>query len=141
MNYGILPCFEDSAGYSIAAISNLPSMKSEKFISQTIEKLLDGIQPEKLSEEYILILMATPVLDIEQRKSSLSQLYSSLVPYASWNQTFTYDEHNAFGSSATVGINVGASAGIQNGQNQSITTGQGEEQSSGITDTKSTKTM
>ncbi len=141
MNYGILPCFEDGSGYSIATISNLPSMKSEKFISQTIEKLLDGIQPEKLSEEYILILMATPVLDIEQRKSSLSQLYSSLVPYASWNQTFTYDEHNAFGSSATVGINIGASAGIQNGQNQSVTKEQGEEQSSGTTDTKSTNTM
>ena len=132
---GKLPCLDNDIPYSVAAASNIPAEKSEKFISQTIEKLLDGIVPENRSREYILILLATPVRDIDSRKIKLAELYSGLAPYASWQTSFTYDEHSATGSSATVGVNIGASAGVQNGQNQALTGSRGITDSSSDTDT------
>ena len=42
---GIIPCMKNDRAYSVATASNIPTEKSEKFISQTIEKLLDGIIP------------------------------------------------------------------------------------------------
>lgn len=48
---GILPCFNDYKNYSVATASNIPTEKSEKFISQTIEKLIDGIIPETNKKE------------------------------------------------------------------------------------------
>lgn len=135
---GVLPCMDNDIPYSVAVASNVPTEKSEKFISQTIEKLLDGIVPDKRSKEYIIILLATPIRDIEYRKLSLAEMYSGLAPYASWSTTFTYNEQNSTGSSATVGVNIGASAGIQNGQNQANTTTTGTTDSSSDTTTDST---
>ena len=116
---GIPPFLKNDIPYSVATASNIPTEKSEKFVSQTIEKLLDGIVPNKAREEYILILLASPVNDVEERKLRLSQIYSGLKPYSAWQTNFTVTELNTQGSTATVGVNVGASAGIQNGQNES----------------------
>ncbi|AYO47999.1 ATP-binding protein [Streptococcus mutans] len=118
---GKLPCFNNNAHYSVATASNVPTEKSEKFVSQTIEKLLDGIIPATAQQEYILVLLATPIQDIAERKLILSQIYSDLAPYASWQTNYTYTEADARGSAATVGINVGASAGTQTGTNSSVT--------------------
>lgn len=135
---GIIPCMKNDIPYSVAIASNVPTEKSEKFISQTIEKLLDGIVPDKRSKEYIIVLLATPIRDIEYRKLSLAQMYSGLAPYASWSTTFNYNEQNSVGSSATVGVNIGASAGIQNGQNRAVTNTDGTTDSSSDTVTDST---
>lgn len=114
---------------SVAIASNIPTVKSEKFISQTIEKLIDGFTPRNRKEEYILILMATPIQDVEERKLRLSEIYSSLAPYSSWQTNFTFNNSDSFGSSATVGVNVGASAGIQNTANVARTNSIGETNS------------
>lgn len=117
---GIPVFLDNNYRYSVAACSNIPTEKSEKFISQTIEKLLDGIVPEKAIQNYTIILLATPIQDVEERKIRLAELYSGLAPYAGWQTNFTYTESGAQSSMATFGVNVGASAGVQNGQNQSI---------------------
>ena len=134
---GKLPCFNNNAHYSVATASNVPTEKSEKFVSQTIEKLLDGIIPATAQQEYILVLLATPIQDIAERKLILSQIYSDLAPYASWQTNYTYTEADARGSTATVGINVGASAGTQTGTNSSVTDTSGQTDTEGITDTES----
>lgn len=134
---GKLPCFNNNAHYSVATASNIPTEKSEKFVSQTIEKLLDGIIPATAQQEYILVLLATPIQDIAERKLILSQIYSDLAPYASWQTNYTYTEADARGSAATVGINVGASAGTQTGTNSSVTDTSGQTDTEGITDTES----
>ena len=134
---GKLPCFNNNAHYSVATASNVPTEKSEKFVSQTIEKLLDGIIPATAQQEYILVLLATPIQDIAERKLILSQIYSDLAPYASWQTNYTYTEADARGSAATVGINVGASAGTQTGTNSSVTDTSGQTDTEGITDTES----
>jgi hypothetical protein len=135
---GEIPCLKDTRDMSVAAVSNVPTEKSEKFVSQTIEKLLDGIVPGSRGEEYTLVLLATPSLDAEERKLRLEQLYTGLVPYASWQTDFTYTETGSTSSSATVGLNAGVSVGRQVGTNQSLSDGQSvsDSTSSGTADTE-----
>ena len=133
---GIIPCLKDEKSYSVATASNIPTEKSEKFISQTIEKLLDGIIPDTSKKEYTIVLLATPILDVEERKLRLGEFYSGLKPYAEWQQNFTYTDSVAHGSSATVGVNVGASAGVQNGQSQGNTITDAETDQTSQTNSK-----
>lgn len=134
---GELPCFSKDKKYSVATASNIPTEKSEKFVSQTIEKLLDGIVPDSKKKEYTIVLLATPIHDVEERKMRLGEFYSGMVPYAQWQTQFTYAENGTVGSSATVGVNVGASAGVQNGTNSSITDSEGISDQTSQTDTQS----
>lgn len=136
---GILPCLNNNKAYSVATASNIPTEKSEKFISQTIEKLLDGNVPDSVKKEYTLILLATPILEVEERKLRLGEFYSGLKPYAEWQQDFHYTDSVAHGSSATVGVNLGASAGVQNGQSngQSVTDGITDQSSETKTESES----
>lgn len=115
---GTLPFLKEDRKYSIASASNIPTEKSEKFVSQTIEKLLDGIVPNSKATEYTIILLATPILDVEERKLKLGEFYSGLFPYASWNTDFHYNESSSASSSATAGFNIGVSAGIQNAKHE-----------------------
>ncbi|MEE0265247.1 MAG: DUF87 domain-containing protein, partial [Acutalibacteraceae bacterium] len=139
---GIVPCLDNDKVYSVATASNIPTEKSEKFVSQTIEKLLDGIIPDSSKKEYTIVLLATPILDVEERKLKLGEFYSGLKPYAEWQQDFHYTDSVAHGSSATVGVNVGASAGVQNGQSsgQTVTDGTSENESATNTANESDST-
>ena len=143
---GIIPCMREVRPYSIASVSNVPGEKSEKFGSQTIEKLLDGIIPDDPCKEYTLVLLATPVLDVESKKLHLAEFYSGLAPYASWQTDYTYSQSDSTNSMATFGVNAGVSAGVQAGVNASkaktngITNSEGvsETDSNGVTETDST---
>lgn len=129
----ILPCFDEKRNYSVATATNIPTEKSEKFISQTIEKLLDGVVPDNANKEYTLVLLATPILDIEERKLHLADIYTSLAPYASWQTNFQYTESDATNSMAIFGVNAGVSAGVQNGVNSSVADTTGTTDSTGET--------
>jgi ATP-binding protein len=98
---------------SVAIVSNLASEKSEDFISQSMEKLLDGIIPQNENEEYTIVLLAKPINNQLERKNRLFELYSALAPYASWQTNYTYTQSDAINSSANFGVNLGMSAGTQ----------------------------
>lgn len=136
---GTIPCLRGLRDASVASVSNIPTEKSEKFVSQTIEKLLDGVVPRSYREEYTVILLATPALDVEERKLRLQQLYTGLAPYASWQTNYTYQESGSEGSSATVGVNAGLSVGRQAGTNQSLSSGDSvaDSENRGVTDSES----
>lgn len=119
-NRGPIPCLDNRRSSSVAAVSNISAEKNEKFVTQTIEKVLDGIVPGRPSEDYTIVLLATPIHDIESRKLRLAELHSLLTPYASWTTNYTYHQNDSIGSSATVGINAGVSAGRQVGSNQAV---------------------
>lgn len=113
---GQLPeCMTDLTECSVAAISNIATEKSENFLNQGMEKLLDGIRPKDEKDEYTVVLLATPVMEQLERKNELTELYSKLAPFANWQTNFTYTEQNTQGSSAVVGVNLGASVGRQTG--------------------------
>lgn len=135
---GVIPCLNNSLPYSVASASNIPGEKSEKFISQTIEKLLDGIIPDSPSREYTLILLATPIRDIDDRKLHLEELYTALAPYAGWQTNYTYTESDSTNSMATFGLNAGVSAGLQSSGTISQANTQGTTDSTGTSTTDST---
>lgn len=119
-NRGPIPCLDNRRPSSVAAVSNIPAEKNEKFVTQTIEKVLDGIVPGRPSKDYTIVLLATPIHDIESRKLRLAELHTLLTPYASWTTNYTYHQNDSIGSSATIGINAGVSAGRQVGSNQAV---------------------
>lgn len=137
---GTLPCMRTGAAYSVASASNIPAEKSEKFVSQTIEKLLDGIIPDTYTKEYTLILLATPIKDVENRKLRLAELYTGLAPYSSWQTNYQFTESDTMTSNATFGINAGVSAGVQAGNNASVAQARGETESESNTETDSNNT-
>ncbi|HPY85489.1 MAG TPA: DUF87 domain-containing protein, partial [Ruminococcus flavefaciens] len=134
LNAGVIPVLKDIKKSSVAIVSNIASEKSEKFISQSMEKLIDGIVPSSELEEYTIVLLATPVKEQLERKNALSELYSKLAPFSTWSTTFTLSETTAVGSSATFGANLGGSAGRQIGD----TTTAGTNSSRGTTVSDST---
>lgn len=117
--FGIPQSLEDltdkNTNHSVAVVSNLASEKSEKFISQSMEKLLDGIVPKSSEEEYTIILLANPVIDQTDRINRLFELYSTLMPYSSWQTNFTQTQGFGVNAGANVGINAGANYGVQLG--------------------------
>ena len=134
LNAGVIPVLKDIKKSSVAIVSNIASEKSEKFISQSMEKLIDGIVPSSELEEYTIVLLATPIKEQLERKNALSELYSKLAPFSTWSTTFTLSEATAVGSSATFGANLGGSAGRQIGD----TTTAGTNSSRGTTASDST---
>ena len=106
---GIPECLKQNSEEqrSVATISNLATEKSEKFISQSMEKLLDGIVPKNHYEDYTLVLLATPIKEQLEKKNRLCELSSKLAPYTSWQTNFTYTESDTNSSSASGGLNVG----------------------------------
>ena len=115
---GIPECLENindniSGGHvkSIAIVSNVASEKSENFISQSMEKLLDVIIPKNKSQEYTIVLLAKPIKDQLESKNRLYKLYSALAPYMSWQTGYTYTASDGISSAANFGVNLGVSAG------------------------------
>lgn len=99
---------------SVASVSNVPSEKSEDFISQSMEKLLDGIVPENKEEEYTIVLLAKPVREQSETKNRLYELYSALSPYCGWQSSYQYTQSDLEGSSANAGISAGVGLEMKN---------------------------
>lgn len=129
---GVLPCLEKTDNFSVASVSNIATEKTEDFLNQSMEKLLDGICPKDEKEEYTIVMLATPIMEQFERKNALSELYSKLAPYAGWQTNFTYSEHMAEGSSAAFGASLGASASMQSGN--AYTNGVSSSQSQGLSE-------
>ncbi len=110
---------------SVAIVSNLASEKSEGFISQSMEKLLDGIIPTTEDDSYTIVLLAKPIADRLAAKNHLFELYSYLSPFASWQTNFNYSETDGVNSTGSVGVNLGVSAGIYSGSNTNFNAGGG----------------
>lgn len=96
----------------VAAVTNLPSDKSEDFISQGIEKLLDGMIPNTEDESYTLMLLATPCHDVEQRKLQLCQFYTALSPLASWQSSQGFNTSLTDSAMANISINSNVSHSV-----------------------------
>lgn len=104
---GIPPCLKEHNERHIASVTNIAAEKSEKFISQSIEKLLDGVALENDDQSYTFILLASPVKNPAAKKLQISELYTKLAPFASYQTNFTNTESENKGASATGGINIG----------------------------------
>ena len=111
--------FSIKDGYCVATVTNVASEKSEKFLCQGIEKLIDGIIPTEKGKEYTIILLAKPCLngEIEGIKSEYMNLYSELSPYSTIQtnemESLSVGESNSFTSMRTRTTNVGVNIGFK----------------------------
>ena len=96
----------ENGSISVASISNIPSEKSEDYISQSMEKLLDGVIPES-DGRYTLVLMASPNLNVEAKKMQLYDIYSSISMDAEIQTNCTINENQGVNASSTKGFNRG----------------------------------
>lgn len=116
--------FINSETATIASVTNVASEKSEKFISQSIEKLIDGIVPENSEQEYTIVLLAEPVQNHLELQNELCQYYSALSPFVSWQTNHTFSESNNESASFNLGMNAGIGAGLNLGTGNGNISGQ-----------------
>jgi len=143
---------------AVSVLSNIPSEKSEDFICQGIEKLLNGIVPQKkegdnIEGNYTVIFLAEamPILEIRNILSGYEELASAIVPFAGYQfqyaegETETNGEMKAFSRSdgishsitKTHSINTSLSLGKKMDETTNIGLTGGYGYSWGKTDTKS----
>ena len=96
----------DRSAKSVVAVSNIASEKSEGFVSQSMEKLLDGIVPQNDQETYTVVLLAKPIRDLSQYKNRLFELYTALSPYAAWQSNYQFNESDIETNSEDLGFNA-----------------------------------
>ena len=93
---------------SIAIVSSIPSEKSEKFMSQGIEKLLDSFYTDT-DNEYTLILLAEalPLNYAANMRMLYSSLATEISPYMQWETSENENDIKSRAKSISVGINGG----------------------------------
>ncbi|OPZ93365.1 MAG: AAA-like domain protein [Firmicutes bacterium ADurb.Bin419] len=103
---------------SLAIATNVATEKSDAFISQGIDKLLNGFVPQNKCEEYTLILLAEPLKSdyIEEIKQEIFDYYSFLSPFMTWQKNRSKSESVAKLAMVTAGgsfsKSFGGSAGV-----------------------------
>lgn len=118
---------------SIAGLTSIPSEKSEDFISQGLEKLLDGIVPQSDEENYTVLFLAEPLSQegISSIRSGYEDLASALRPFSEYqfavgeNEGTTEGEFSSLSKTdgvneaitKTNAVNVGINAGVNLSEN------------------------
>ena len=88
---------------SLAIVSNVATEYAEDYITQGVEKLLDGIRPSSPEKEYTIILLGESLdnLRLKEEKKRLYDSYTMLSPFATVQHSFSEDEaknkHWSFG--------------------------------------------
>lgn len=115
--------FNKKGDLSIAAVTSVPGKQSESFNGQGIEMLLDGIAPQNTEQEYTIVLLAEPINNSFESKRRLSDLYTSLTPFASWQTSFSAADAESSSLAFTAGLNLSHGDVVQFGKNHSTTQG------------------
>ncbi len=74
---------------SVAIVSNVATNATDDYSTQGLEKLLDGIRPNTLDQEYTLVIMgeALKPSEIDNEKSKLYSHYNKIIPLASYQDS------------------------------------------------------
>lgn len=121
---------------SVGIVSNIATEFSEGFVTQGIEKLIDGVRPAE-GKEYTVILVAES-LDaprIERKKEQLYQIYTAMSPFAkrtmNWgiNASETWTESMNVSSGLYLSLPVMPSLNVNSGESHAGTRGTSEGQS------------
>ena len=74
---------------SVAIVSNVATNATDDYSTQGLEKLLDGIRPVSLEQEYTLVIMgeALKPSDIEEEKERLYLHYNRIKPLSSYQES------------------------------------------------------
>jgi len=126
---------------SIALFANTPSQYSEKYVTQGIDKLLNGIVPKTDKESYTIVFLAESISQSGSREiiSGYEDIASAVNPFLQYqfqmgnNETETNGEMTSISKgksitksiSKTHSVNVGINAGIDAGISVGVNVGYG----------------
>lgn len=130
----------------ISMLSSIPSDKSESYISQGIEKLMNGFIPENEDDEYSVLVLAESLTQEEIRDviNGFEEMATSITPYASHqfqigkNDSETQGEMKSCSNttgishaiskthSINIGVNAGLSGALTNGSSHGVADADGE---------------
>lgn len=118
---------------AISAITSISSDKSEKHISQGLEKVLSGISPKEKKDEYTLVFLAEPVSnkEIKSIKNGYEALASGIHSYSEYqsNETLTeaVTDGTSWATAHTTGTNrsIAKTRGVNAGVSGNLTTSAG----------------
>lgn len=138
---------------SVAATCNIPSAKSEKYLSQGIEKVLNGIMPSDEHEGYIIIVLAESLnnQEVDTITSGYEEMSTSIHPFISHQFQMGESKANTTGEmssvsetestsaaitkthSVNVGVNGSRSSSVSAGLSYIVNIGASKGKSAGIT--------
>lgn len=112
---------------SIAALSNVPSEKSEDYICQGIDKLLNGIIPKTEAESYYVVIIADALSQENLREilGGYQELATALTPYSGYqfqagaNSTDTQGEMESLSHSEGISHSITKTHSVNLGLNAS----------------------
>jgi hypothetical protein len=101
--------FEDSN--SVSVLSGIPSDKSEDYISQGIERLLNGVVPKEDKDSYTCIILAQPLSIVELRNilNGYESIASALKPFEEKQLQFGKSKTDTTGESKSDSHSTGIS--------------------------------
>lgn len=138
---------------SISVLTNTPSHKTKDYITQGLDKLLNGIVPENEDDSYTIVFLAESLSqsDIREILSGYEDIATAIIPFLQYqfqigkNETDTKGEMKSITNtksisnsifkthSLNIGLNIGAEGsgisggyGYSWGKSKTITTGESE---------------
>lgn len=132
------PVFHFGGCNSVAVLSNVPSEKSENYISQGIDKLLNGIVPKTEEDSYYVVILAEaiPQLGIRNMLNGYQEMATAITPFAGYQfqagesatntegsmQSLSNSEGISDAVTKTHSVNLGINAGINSNRAQNTGT-------------------
>lgn len=135
----------DFASYrSIAALCNVPSEKSEGYISQGLDKLLNGIVPKSDDESYYVVILAESLSQGRLRDvlNGYQELATAITPFAGyqfqagWNETDTKGEMESLSDGKSISHSITKTHSVGVGFIGSYSYSSGETATGGTTETR-----
>ena len=96
---------------ALSLLSGIPSEKSEDYLSQTIDRLLNGIVPTQEDDNYFLVILANPLNINELREvlSNYESMASALIPFSSYQYQLSRSSSETKGTSESNSHSIGKS--------------------------------
>lgn len=120
--------FSFKTANSISVLANTPSEYSEDYITQGLDKLLNGIVPKTEKESYSVVFMAESLTqnNIREVLSGFEDIATAIYPFVSYqfqvgeNETNTKGEMHSIASTESISNSVFKTQSINIGENFSI---------------------
>ena len=122
---------------SVALFANTPSQYSEKYVTQGLDKLLNGIVPKTEKDSYTVVFLAESVSQMDTREimSGYEEIASAINPFAQYQFQMGASEVETNGEMSSISngtsttnsvfkthsVNIGANGGISNSHTDSVT--------------------
>lgn len=124
---------------AVSVLSNVPSEKSEDFLCQGIEKLIDGVVPKTAEDSYdiVFLMESIPLEEVRNILSGYEEIATAITPFTSYQfqtgenktdtqgemESMTHTEGVSHAITKTHSVNVGVNGGLFSSKTKSGSVG------------------